>query len=84
MVQLKVVAVSSNHNSFGLRNMIFIGNNGQAWEAAANSLNVKEKGTVLTVPEDQSIPTFLVKQSFELARQLTPSPPPKLMKEVWG
>ncbi len=84
MVQLKVVAVSSNLNSFGLRNMVFVGNNGQGWEAAANELNVKEKGDVLTIPEGQSITTFLVSQSFELVRHLTPSPPPEVMEEVWG
>jgi len=82
MVQLKVVAVSSNHNSFGLRNMILIGDNGQGWQAAANDLNVKPRNAILTVPDGQSIPTFLTLQSFEIPRQLA-DPPAELLAEVW-
>jgi len=82
-IQLKVIAVSSNHNSFGLRNMIFISNNGQGWQAAANDLNLKKKDTVLTVPEGQDIPTFLTLQSFEIPQQLE-SPSAAVMEQVWG
>lgn len=83
MVQLKVVAVSSNHNSFGLRNMILIGDNGEGWQAAANDLNVKPKDTILRIPEGQDIPTFLTLQSFEIPSQLA-DPPAEVLKEVWG
>jgi hypothetical protein len=83
MIQLKVVAVSSNRNAFGLRNMILIGDNGEGWQAAANDLNVKPKDTILRIPEGQDIPTFLTLQSFEIPSQLE-DPPAKLLKEVWG
>lgn len=83
MVQLKVIAVSSNHNSFGLRNMVMIGDNGQGWQAAANDLNVKPKDTILRIPEGQDIPTFLTLQSFEIPSEL-PAPNAAVMKEVWG
>jgi len=82
MVKLKVVALSSNRNSFGLRNMIMIGDNGQGWQAAANDLNLKPRNTVLTVPEGQSIPTFLTLQSFEIPSQLA-DPPAELLADVW-
>lgn len=83
-MRLKVIAVSSNHNSFGLRSMILISDNGQGWQALANDLNVKAKGTVFEIPEDQSVSTFLCLQSFECTRRLDPDPPRKLTQEVWG
>jgi RecG-like helicase len=82
--QLKVVAVSTNHNSFGLRNMIFIGDNGEGWQAAANDLNVRSKGDVLRIPDDGDIGLHLAGFNFEIPSRLNPDPPAKLMKEVWG
>lgn len=83
-MKLKVVSVSSNHNSFGLRGMILISDNGQGWEAAANDLNVKAKGDVVNVRTlDNGEPDFSG-LGFEIPHRLNPDPPAKLMKEVWG
>ena len=84
MPKLKVVAVSTNQNSFGLRNMVMIGDAGTGWSAAANDLSVKPKDTVLAVPDDQDVLTFLTLQSFEIPQKLHPNPPAELMAEVWG
>ena len=40
----KVVAVSENTNSFGLRQMIMVAQDGTTCKACFNYLNVKEKG----------------------------------------
>lgn len=82
-IQLKVVAVSANHNSFGLRNMVFIGDNGQGWQAAANDINVRREGDIIRVPSEGDIGLHLTAFNFEIPSQL-PDPPAKLLKEVWG
>jgi hypothetical protein len=82
MVQLKVVAMSVNRNSFGLRNVLMISDHGQGWAALANDLNCRSMDAILSVPDGQDIPTFLSLQSFEVPTQL-PDPPVSVMEEVW-
>lgn len=42
MTNFKVVAVSDNSNSFGLKQMILVNSEGVVYTACANYLNVKE------------------------------------------
>ena len=44
LIKFKVVAVSTNTNSFGLRQMIMVSRDGHTYKACFNSLNVKERG----------------------------------------
>lgn len=44
----KIVAVSSNTNSFGLKQMIMVAKDGTAFKGCFNSLNVKNKGETIT------------------------------------
>ena len=46
-VDFKVVAVSTNTNSFGLRQMIMVAKNGWTYKACFNYLNVREKGDTI-------------------------------------
>ncbi len=43
-IEFKVVAVSENANSFGLRQMIMVAQDGTTCKGCFSSLNVKEKG----------------------------------------
>ena len=43
-----VVAVSENTNSFGLKQMVVVAQDGEAYKTCANYLNVKEKGEIIT------------------------------------
>lgn len=43
-VDFRVAAVSTNTNSFGLRQMIMVSRSGHTYKACFNSLNVKDKG----------------------------------------
>ena len=43
-VEFRVVAVSTNANSFGLRQMIMVSRDGHTYTGCFNSLNVKAKG----------------------------------------
>lgn len=45
----KVAAVSSNTNSFGLKQMVVVAEDGTAYKTCANYLNVKEKGDTITM-----------------------------------
>ena len=81
-MKLKVVAVSSNTNSFGLRQMLLFSEDGKAYKACANSLNFRSKGFVLELPtNDPSMTTedHLVRMSFELVERLHPDPPKKIV-----
>lgn len=46
----KVVAVSSNSNSFGLRQIVLVAKSGVAFKACASTLNLPEKDSTVTVP----------------------------------
>lgn len=83
-VQLKVVAVSSNTNSFGLYNQIFFTSDGKAYQASANEINVLKRHDVLTVPDntENAILNFFVTRGFELGEQLS-TPPLAAIKEVF-
>jgi hypothetical protein len=82
MAKLKVVAVSTNRNSFGLRRMVMIGDNGQGWGASANDLNLHKEGEVIEVSADD-IGMELAKLNFELPTQLI-DPPASLVQKIWG
>ncbi len=80
--QFKVAAVSESCNSFGLRGMLLIARDGEAWEVGANSLNVKPEGAVLKVP-------YLNRATwsefgFEIPHRIEPDAPPELVEDVWG
>lgn len=78
-----VASVSENTNSFGLRGMVLVADNGEAWEVAANDLNLKAKGDRVTTPVDrQGFPTF-VGLGFEIPRQLG-NAPQIVVDEIWG
>ena len=82
-IQLKVVAVSSNYNSFGLRNMVFVTDHGQGWQAAANDINVLKRGDIILVPSDGDIGLHLTGFNFEIPSRLTPDPSVELVREAF-
>ena len=52
MKVFKVLAKSLNTNSFGLYRMVLVAEDGTAFEAHANYLNVREEGTTMPKRED--------------------------------
>ena len=77
--QFKVVAVSTRTNSFGLYGMVLVAKDGEAWEVGANSINVKKKGDIITVPVRHSWAEF----QFEIPNRLEDAPEP-VIQEVWS
>ena len=61
--------------------MILIARDGEAWEVAANDINVKPPGTVLKVSYLHR-PTW-AGLGFETPERLCPDATPELVKEVW-
>jgi len=47
MQDFKVVMVSDNTNSFGLRQMVLVARSGEVYKTCASSLNVKTVGEIL-------------------------------------
>lgn len=84
-MKLKVVVASSNTNSFGLRKMIMVAENGQVYTACANYLNFKDVGSILTVTGDteNKIITGLIRHNFELTQREADASE-RVMAKVWG
>lgn len=78
----KVAAVSSNMNSFGLKGMILVARDGEAYQVGANSMNLKRQGSVLRVPGRATARNFAA-LGFEIPERLPPAPR-KVVAEVWG
>ena len=87
-MRIKVVAKSSNQNSFGLWGMVWMTEGGRAWQTAGNDLNVKEQDTIINVSDrgrwdDQIIEDRFRQMGFELVERLLPDPSPQLLAQVW-
>lgn len=80
--EFKVASVSSNRNSFGLRGMILVARDGEAWQVAANNLNERKKGTVLRVPAFGGKADFSHLE-FEVPERVSDAPP-GVVEKVWG
>ncbi len=74
----KVVAVSSNTNSFGLHGVIMIAQDGEAWKAAHGQLQLPKQGDTLRID-----PTAWGASGFEIPEKL-PQPPAEVIAEAWG
>lgn len=80
----KVVAVSSNTNSFGLHQAIMISREGVAYKACAGYLNVPKRGDELFIPfigEDSNSLDFGGR--FEIPERIEDAPQ-DVIAEVWG
>ena len=69
-----VVMLSDNANSFGLKGMIVMADDGEAWELAANAINVRQTGQVIQVPVVNDKCEW-AGMGFELPRRLPTAPP---------
>ena len=83
--EFKVVAVSENQNSFGLRQMVMVAKDGSAFRACFNSLNEKKKdelivGTVTVNEMGKELRTEFT--GGELVEKLL-SPPLDTVREIW-
>lgn len=82
MDEFKVVSISSNTNSFGLRGVVFISRSGKAWQVGASALHVPKRGQVFSFPEGKEPP--FAKWGFEIPERLSPDPPKEVMQDIWG
>lgn len=69
--KLKVIAVSSNVNSFGLREMVLLSEQNEYYKASANALNLRKVGDELLVHEP--VLASLINYSFELVYKFYPN-----------
>ena len=71
--QFRVACWSKNLNSFGLRGMVLIARDGETWEVAANSINVRSVYSVVEVPYEGETLNFAAR-GFETPRRFGPAP----------
>lgn len=79
--QFKVVAVSRNRNIFGLRRMVVVAPNGEAYQVLSNDVNIKREGDVLSVEQLDGRWNFSA-LGYEVPEKL-PNAPPDVVKAVW-
>jgi hypothetical protein len=88
----KVVAISSNRNSFGLRGMVLMAKNGVVYQVGTNDLNAKSVGDEVHVPcnwdgvDADGIPQIehhFHQFGWEIPERL-PDAPDNVIDEVWG
>jgi len=84
MKEFKVAAVSTNRNSFGLRGVVLVAEDGQAYEVGANDLHLPQQGEVLEVPTKPGLGLDWGKLGFEIPRKLDPRATPEVVRQVWG
>lgn len=74
----KVVAVSTNTNSFGLYGVILMSQDGEAWRAAHGQLELPQQGDTIKIDLGA-----WGASGFEIPEKLPP-PPPEVLAQVWG
>ena len=82
----KVVAVSENTNSFGLKQMVMVARDGSAFRGCFNSLNVKQKDETITGVVTVNESGKEVRTEFtggELVEKLL-APPLETVREIWN
>jgi hypothetical protein len=80
--KFKVLAVSSNTNSFGLYGIVMVARDGTAYEVGANYLNKKNVGDEIVVSLSDTGRGGFAELGFEIPRQL-PKAPGKIVKAIW-
>ena len=86
VLEFKVVAVSENTNSFGLRQMYMIGRKGEAYKGCFNYLNVKKEGEVINAIVRLDMETGEIKEAEFVGGELVerlPDAPEMVVKEAW-
>lgn len=78
----RVASISENTNAFGLRGVVLVAWDGEAWEVASNGLNLPKPDEVLSVPVFDGILQWGA-FGFEVPRQL-PNAPSGVAKAVWA
>lgn len=77
--EFKVATISSNRNSFGLRGVIVVARDGEAWQLAGNDLICARfpKDAVLRADPAHGF------EGYEIPSRIKPDPPPELLQEIW-
>lgn len=79
-VPFTVCAISSNGNSFGLRSVWLVADNGQVILAMSNTLNLPKVGQVLNLTPGLELTTLVATYRFECPEFKEPAPPEILKK----
>ena len=84
--EFKVVAVSTNTNSFGLYQMIVMARDGQTYKTCANQYNVSKQGDIIRMKKHiHPASGRLISESFdnhELTEQVSPADD-EIINDVW-
>lgn len=78
----KVVTISDNSNSFGLKQFICVAKSGKAYKACANSLNLPKQGALVVAKTVSGTNQHQFKGSFELVESMDDCPK-EVVEEIW-
>ena len=74
-MEFRVVAVSIDRNSFGLRGVVLMAKTGTTFQVASNDLHLPAVGQILDVPLVSGIGPHFGKLGFEIPERLPVAPP---------
>lgn len=80
--EFKIVAVSSNTNSFGLYGVVIVARDGMAFEIATSELNKPEKNAVLIGEVEKGSLLSLGNIFYEIPSRKEDAPA-KVLAEIW-
>ena len=81
--EFKIAAISSNQNSFGLNQFVFIARDGEVWTACRNrQYTLRQRGDIVLLQEPYG--DALAELSFELPQRRAETCPKAILQEVWG
>lgn len=80
--RFKVAAVSSNTNSFGLREHVLIAKDGEAWKCLVNSLHTLKVGCYISLPYETQ-PTFATPTWSAESPSKIMNAPEEVVNVVW-
>lgn len=72
--EFKIIAISENSNSFGLKQFLAVARDGSAFKACANYLNLPTKGSIISMPMTIDGVLLPSKMSYELCELVEPAP----------
>ena len=77
----KIVSVSSNRNSFGLRGMVIVARDGEAWQVGTSNIQSKKAGDFISINISETGERDFAEWGFEIPEKLPP-PPAAVLAEL--
>ncbi len=73
-----VAATASNQNSFGLKGVILVAQDGEAWSVGSSTLYLPKQGDKVTIDTNN-----FAGRGWEIPHRMKPDAPAEVVKQLW-